>query len=329
LPAGAETIAGLAARLDEAIRVVDAVRDGNASPGDVGGLFPENEEVSWNDQTIQIQHTGLRAEWQAVPAEGGARRQALDRFRARLAAVRAELGPAGPGPTASGPTAGGSPSGVSPGQAARHGGEVVPPPPRRWRERLTEILSRPEFRKQEARESLLAMLIKWLEDKLGFLLPSGAGRVLNKVFGWIIYLLAGAAVLFVLFVLVRVALPLLRLDRREVRPGAVGAPGQPDTPEGLLALADARSRGEDWRGAVQAMFRWLLLRLHLAGRLDYDPALTNREHLVRLSADSGARAAFAELAAQFELAWYALRPVPAEEYAQFRARCQHLAEGPA
>ncbi len=327
LPAGAEIVEGLAARMDEAMRRADAARTGDASLGDPSDLFPKTEEVTWGDQSIQIDHAGLRAEWQAVPAEEVPRRQALERLHARLAAVRNELGPGAPGPAAGGRAAGGSRSGVSPGPAARQGGVLVPPPPERWRERLTEVLSRPEFRKQPAQESWWERLKRLLRDRFGIELPGGAGGTLGRIILWTIYILAGVAILYVLFALVRVALPLFQRYRRLPRAEAPTRPAQPDTPESLLTLAEARSRGGDWRGAVQAMFRWLLLRLHLAGRLDYDPALTNREHLARLKADAAARAVYLELSGEFELAWYALRPVRADDYAQFRARCQHLAEG--
>jgi hypothetical protein len=96
----------------------------------------------------------------------------------------------------------------------------------------------------------------------------------------------------------------------------------------LLALAEARTRAGDFRGAVQALFRWMLLALHRAGRLDYDPALTNREHLARLKADPGVRAAFEDLSRQFELACYALCPVEPEAYAAFRAGCRRLGGAP-
>ncbi len=108
---------------------------------------------------------------------------------------------------------------------------------------------------------------------------------------------------------------------------APSAPVKVETPETLLALADARARAGDLRGATQAIFRWMLLGLHRVGRLEYDPALTNREHLARLKADAGIRAAFERLSRQFELVWYGFDPVAPEEFAAFRAECQRLARG--
>jgi hypothetical protein len=92
-----------------------------------------------------------------------------------------------------------------------------------------------------------------------------------------------------------------------------------------LALADARTRAGDLRGAAQALFRWMLLGLHRTGRLEFDPALTNREHLARLRADAGVRAVFDRLCRQFELVWYGVQPLASEELAAFRAECQRLA----
>ncbi len=319
-------MAGLAARFDDAIRQAEAARGGGAPLGDPGVLFPETEEVAWRNEVMHVEHTSLRGEWRAVPGGGEPRREALDRLRHRLAAVHAELGAGGPGAGA-----GGQPQAELPSVSLQDGttgrpGAIEAPPPAGWREKLTEILSRPEFKKQPAQETLLERLIKWLREKLGFLFPSGTRRTVGTITRWIIYTLAAAAVLLVLAVLVRAALPLFRRDRRSAAQEGP-APARPETPETLLALAEARTRAGDLRGAVQAMFRWLLLRLHMAGRLDYDPALTNREHLARLRADATVRAGFTDLSGQFDLFWYALRPVTQEEYAAFRARCQHLAGG--
>jgi hypothetical protein len=63
--------------------------------------------------------------------------------------------------------------------------------------------------------------------------------------------------------------------------------------------------------------------------LDYDPALTNREHLTRLTADGDTRRAFQQVTQQFELVWYGCQPVGSEELAAFRAACQRLVEAPA
>jgi hypothetical protein len=144
---------------------------------------------------------------------------------------------------------------------------------------------------------------------------------------WVVYGLGGVAILLALAILVRAGLPLFRREGMRSPAGVSPAPEVPETPGTLLALADARSRAGDYRGAVQAVFRWLLLRLHQEGCLDYDPALTNREHLARLKLDGGGRAAFEELAAGFELAWYALRAVGPDEMMAFRTRAEALAGG--
>jgi hypothetical protein len=318
----------LAGRLDEAIRQVEAAREGGAPLGDPAALFSDTEEVAWKTEAIRVDHGSLRAEWRGVPAEGEPRRQALERLRHRLAAVRAELGPAGtPGGGGGGPPQAGGPS-VRPSDGTLAPGEALEAPPPGWREKLAEILGGPEFGKREPREPLLARTIRWLEEKLSFLFPSGAGRAVRAAARWIVYTLAGVAVAVALFVLVRAAMPLFRRDVRMARGAPASAPARPETPETLLALAEARTRAGDFRGAVQALFRWMLLALHQAGRLDYDPALTNREHLTRLKADAPARAAFQDLSRQFELACYALRPVDPEAYAAFRAGCRRLAGAP-
>jgi hypothetical protein len=142
-----------------------------------------------------------------------------------------------------------------------------------------------------------------------------------------VYVLAGAAVLFVLVVLVQTVLPLRRRPRRPTAPAA--APARRDTPEAAWALADARARAGDFRAAVQAVFRGMLLALHRGGRLDYDPALTNREQVRRLGLGPEGRTAFERLVHDYDGVWYGLRPVDAGEYAAFQRRCRTLAGGPA
>jgi hypothetical protein len=310
-PAAAATAAELAARYDQAIRLVEAARDQGTPLADPTPLFPEREAVSAGTETLQADHASLRAEWYALPADGDARRQALDRLRARLQAVRAELS------AAAGPTAG---PGVGPAAAAGHG---VPPA---WRDKLTAILRGPEFKKREARESLLVLLLKWLLDKLGALFPAGTATAVGTVARWVVYALAGLALLALLGLLGRVLWPLLRRERPGTARTAAEKPAA-ESPETLLALAEARRSAGDLRGAVQALFRWLLVTLHRGGRLEYDPALTNREHLSRLKADGRTRAAFAELAAAFEMVWYAQQPVSPESYGAFRRRCVALGGG--
>ena len=305
------TTAELAARYEQAIRLVEAARDQGTPLADPTPLFPERETVGPEGGTLQVDHASLRAEWHAVPADGDTRRQALERLRARLQAVRAELG------AAEEPAAG---PGVGAASAGAH------TPPLDWRDKLTAILQGPEFKKREPRESVLVQLLKWLFDKLGSLFPAGSAKAVGTVARWVVYALAGLAFLGLLGLLGRVIWPLLRRERTGTARTAAEEPAA-ESPEALLALAETRRRAGDLRGAIQALFRWLLVTLHRAGRLDYDPALTNREHLARLKADGRTRATFAELSVAFEMAWYAQQPVSPETYGAFRSRCVALGGG--
>ena len=301
----AETPGNLTGRLDEAIRQVEVARDRGEPLADAGALFPETEEVAGPGGTMQVDHTSLQAEWKGVPAEGSTRPESLERLRHRLVAVRVAMTPAG----------------AAVGTGA--------PPLTGWREKLSQVLSRPEFKKRQPGEDWRLRVMQWLREKLGFLFPRGTTRTVSSALSGILYVLAGVTLLVVLVLLVRAALPLLTRDRRTARAQVPAAPAKVDTPESLLALADARTRAGDLRGAAQALFRWMLLGLHRAGRLEYDPALTNREHLARLKADTGVRVTFERLSRQFELVWYGFQPVAPEELAAFRAECRRLAGGQA
>ncbi len=286
-------------RLDEAIRQVEAAIDRDAPLADPAPLFPEHEEIPGpQGGALRVDHASLRDEWNAVPLGGAARREALARLRQRLIAVRVETS----------------------------GAAATAEPPSGWREKLATVLASPDFKKRETTEDWRMSLMKWLAEKLGFLLPRVKLPTTGLLAGWVLYALAGGTLVAALVVLLRAALPLF--TRRRAAPQSV--PTAVDTPESatsLLALADARTRSGDLRGAAQAIFRWMLVGLQQAGRLPYDPALTNREHLNRLRADAGVRATFERVASQFDLVWYGCRPITSTELTAFRADCVHLTGG--
>ena len=302
MPVTAQAGGGLPARIDEAIRQVEQAREGNGPLADPATLFPATEEVDWGGAPQRIDHSSLQAEWRAVPREGPGRRESLDRLRRRLVAVRAEL------------------------DAPPQGAAVQLPAD--WRNRLTEVMARPELRKREVQESVGARIWRWLLDWLASWLPEGTRSGFGRIAPWVVYLLAGAAVLSGLVMLVRTILPFLARDRRRTAASPAARPAS-ETVEALRQQADACARGGDFRGALQLAFRWLLLALNDAGWLAYDPALTNREHLSRLKADARRRAAFEALAGDYDGLWYGLHAVSLEEYTAFRQRCQRLAGRPA
>ncbi len=300
-PAQADTVSGFAVRVDEAIREVDAALDRGSALGDPRALFPDSDEVVDPGGTIRLDHTSLQTEWKAVPPAGEARRESLQRLRQRLTAVRTEVAVASPA-----------------------AGTV---PSAHWKEKLAEVLSRPEFKGARPEEDWRARLIEWLWEKLSFLFPQRATQAVGSLLRWIIYCLAGLALLAVLVVLVKAALPLFLREQRSSQTPRDSTPAAVETQATLLALADTRARNGDLRGAAQAIFRWMLLGLQRSGRLDYDPALTNREHLARLKADAAVRRAFEGLCREFDLVWYGFHPLAAREFAAFQAECQRVAGG--
>jgi hypothetical protein len=303
LRAQADGAGDLAERLGDAILQVEAARDRGIPLGDPGALFPESEEVTGPAGEMRVDHTGLREEWRHVPAEGDARHESLERLRRRLVAVRAEV--------------------VSAYAAVDTGA----PPPGRWRERLAEVMRRPEFGQRRPEEDWRAKLMRWLWEKLGFLLPRATTQAVGDALSWILYAAALFALAAILVPLIRAARPLFARDRRRGRVPTASTAGKTESREALLAQADACARAGDLRGAAQATFRWMLLELQRAGRLDYDPALTNREHLARLKAEDRIRTGFERLSRQFELVWYGFQPVGPEDLARFRAECRRLAGG--
>jgi hypothetical protein len=298
-PASGEAVTDLRSRLDEAIRVVDtAISEGGALP-DPDALFPTADEVRTGEVVYTVDHGSLRAEWGRVARDPAKRREALERLRRRLVAVRAELDRS---PAAS------------------------PGPPTGWQERLAEVMARPELSKKEVQEPLYVTILRWLAERLGFLFPETVRKEAGKVTTWIVLLLAAVALLLAVVTLIRTVAPGFRRNRT-VPATPASRPEAPETPEGARAAATARAAAGDFRGALQAAFRWVLLSLHRRGQLDYEPALTNRQHLRRLTAESSVRTAFERLTRDYDAAWYGLRPVAAEEYADFERRCRTVAGG--
>jgi len=95
-------------------------------------------------------------------------------------------------------------------------------------------------------------------------------------------------------------------------------------------VALSKQSAADWlaaadRAAIRAAYLATVLRLDEAGRLRFDPALTNGEMLASLPVAEGSHAVRA-VADRFERVWYGGRDGSAEEYADVAALASQAAE---
>lgn len=176
-------------------------------------------------------------------------------------------------------------------------------------ERLTAVLSRPEFSRANTPTSWRTLLRRridaWLRALFGGLGTGTGNRSIPQMIAWLITLaaLAGAS------------LWIYRTSRRAPG-GGVEAPAadhahMPAQRWAMRALAAARA-GEAAE-AIRCAYRAAITRLEDQGVWHADDARTAREYLRLLPQQDRRRDVFRDLARQFELVFYASRPPGAED----------------
>nr|WP_255603998.1 DUF4129 domain-containing protein [Oscillochloris sp. ZM17-4] len=105
-----------------------------------------------------------------------------------------------------------------------------------------------------------------------------------------------------------------------------------DDPEAGLSAGDAAlnasalARSGDYRRAARLLYLSSLLWLDERGRLRYDRALTNREHLDRLGDDPALRERLRPVVETFDRVWYGDMPLDATGYAAYEGEVAALRE---
>ncbi len=187
------------------------------------------------------------------------------------------------------------------------------PPPKPLIERIGEVIGR-----------ALEAFVRWLSRLLGGLGGSGAGSW-GVLVQWIII-----AVL-VLMIAFGASYLIGRLEWRRGRraPAVLSAEQMVDarllSADEWHALAQQLRAQGDLRLAVRALYLGAMRLLHEARLLDYDPACTNWEHLMRLRAPTLPDPATREqayhllqpLTLRFDYLWYGNEPAIAEDIQQF------------
>ena len=198
----------------------------------------------------------------------------------------------------------------------------------RERELLTNILSGPDYRPEEVRESSVRRWLGLLKNSLVSLfrrlLPGSVGKEPQKIADQL-----STFQKIVLFISIPLAIYLLyRLItgsrwRRKTRPvpesqEILGETIAPDlTPTNLLERARQLARTEEYRQAIRLSFIASILQMAQQGMVTVHPTRTNRDYLKALPPGSDILPIFSILTSLFEDFWYGEHKASAEDYDHF------------
>jgi hypothetical protein len=194
-------------------------------------------------------------------------------------------------------------------------------------QRLSDILSRPPFAEAEADDSLLDAALEWLGNVLDRLFSpvAEAGANSGSLIGWILAAICGLMLAGVLFYLYR------SLRQSTAREAEAAPPGDPEahlTATTALQEAGTLARGGDYRTAVRYLYLSSLLWLDEQGMLRYERALTNHEHLSRLSGKPDVRARLVPIIDTFDRVWYGHETLDEEAFAAYQQHVEQLRKMP-
>jgi hypothetical protein len=175
------------------------------------------------------------------------------------------------------------------------------------RKALGQILNSPEF----ARANFAANLTVWLEDFFRRLLNhfNFNGRPAIGLAAWargldLLIVLIGLALIVYL---ARLAAPFWRLTQDVQEQQNKNTPVIPPSPAGLLAEADQKASGGDFRSALRDVYLSMLLEMDRRQMITCTNAKTDSEYLQELGQKaSGLEEQFRALASLFEFKWYGL-----------------------
>lgn len=186
------------------------------------------------------------------------------------------------------------------------------------RERLKAILARPEFRGVHGPtwfDRLLDRFGAWLDrwvNRFHFRI-SGHWVIANLAL-WILLIIGAGSLLAWMATQLLSRSGAQRLDLRlPEEPGA-------HTWQQMAGEARRAAAAAEYRDAIRLAYWAAICHLDKLGLWTVDHTRTHREHLRLVRSDQPAREPLATLTRQFELAWYAARPVSAKDFES--AMCQ-------
>jgi hypothetical protein len=206
-------------------------------------------------------------------------------------------------------------------------GEVPPPSvtPDEARDQADEILDQPEYRRPEP--NIFERGQDWVEERIAGLLDDIISGDSASLIGWIVLLVAVAALVFFLSRLGRT----VQGDPRRATSVRVE---RARTADEWRAEAETHEAEAEWKEALRCRFRALVADLVELDRVDDVPGRTAGEYRVEIRGSlPDAADEFAEATRLFEAAWYGDRATGSRENARFRslsdavlARARHRTE---
>jgi flagellar basal body-associated protein FliL len=190
------------------------------------------------------------------------------------------------------------------------------------RQKLTQILSRREFKKVHeltARETILSRIYNWLA-RLFRRFHLGGSASFN-VLQVIVYVLLAAALLLLLLWTIS------RLRRGEQDPPAKQIiPFSPSARSWRSWLAEARgfAAGQDWRNAIHLAYWAGISFLESGGAWKPNRARTPREYLQLLSTRHPNYTPLSALTGKFEIVWYGHRDAVEQDFQETLGQLEKL-----
>src|SRR5262245_57620461 len=201
--------------------------------------------------------------------------------------------------------------------------------------RLEQILARPEYRKDEAKES---MVKKWIQRLMAALdnFLSGinfgrqktpSGSLMVPGFRILLLVLLLTALIIGLFQLMKRLRSRLKSEEEKETRQVLGEEIEVNlTSTEILARANELARQGDYRSAIRRAYIALLYELELRGKLRLHRSKTNRDYLEAIRREQAIFPVFSTMTRTFETVWYGQITVSGEHFDDFVDRYHQTVE---
>ncbi|MCI0661080.1 MAG: DUF4129 domain-containing protein [Acidobacteria bacterium] len=197
--------------------------------------------------------------------------------------------------------------------------------------RLEQILARPEYRLEEAKEStirkwfqrLMAALDNFLSGLVFDRQKAPTGSVMVPGFRIFLLVLLLAALIIGLFQLMNRLRSRSKSEKEKDTRQVLGEEIEANlTSAEILARANELARQGDYRSAIRRAYIALLYELELRGKLRLHRSKTNRDYLEAIRREQALFPVFSTMTRTFETVWYGQITVSGEHFDDF-VSCYH------
>jgi hypothetical protein len=190
------------------------------------------------------------------------------------------------------------------------------------RERLRQILARPEFQTQD--KSPMAAFIKKLKQRIANALRDLWDQIFGKLQPaspqavWLIKALILVVLAAAVILAVRTLMKVKRTQRLRKKRTILGEQIQSDTkPRDLAESAMAAARAGDFRTAIRRLYIALLYELAERNLIELEINATNRDYLNRVSQLAPLAAPMRYLTEKFDYFWYGKFPSTEDDFRDY------------